>query len=85
MMTKQEQLNSILEVLKELSEDSTVPKNVKAKVLEVIEILKSSEELSLKISKALQELEEISDDNNLQSFTRTQIWNITSMLEKINS
>ncbi len=84
-MTKQEQLNSILEVLKELSEDSTVPKNVKAKVLEVIEILKSSEELSLKISKALQELEEISDDNNLQSFTRTQIWNITSMLEKINS
>jgi len=85
MMTKQEQLNSILEVLKELSEDSTVPKNVKAKVLEVIDILKSSEELSLKISKALQELEEISDDNNLQSFTRTQIWNITSMLEKINS
>ena len=84
-MTKQEQLNSILEVLKELSEDSTVPKNVKAKVLEVIDILKSSEELSLKISKALQELEEISDDNNLQSFTRTQIWNITSMLEKINS
>ncbi len=85
MTKKQEQLNDILDVLKELAEDSTVPKNVKNKVSEVIEILKDDSEMSLKISKALQELEEISDDSNLQPFTRTQIWNITSMLEKINS
>ncbi len=85
MTSKKEQLIDILEVLQELSEDSTVPKNIKNKISEVIGILKKDSDISLKISKALHELEEVSDDSNLQPFTRTQIWNITSMLEKINS
>ncbi len=85
MTSKKQELNNVLEVLKELSEDSIVPKNIKSKISEVIEILEGDSEMSLKISKALHELEEISDDSNLQAFTRTQIWNITSMLEKITS
>lgn len=84
MRKSQEQLNNVLEVLTEVAEDSIVPKNVKNKISKVISILKEDTEMSLKISKALQELEEISDDSNLQPFTRTQIWNIISMLEKIN-
>ncbi|MBU0461926.1 MAG: UPF0147 family protein, partial [Nanoarchaeota archaeon] len=42
------------------------------------------EELSIRINKALSELDEISDDTNLQAYTRTQIWNIASMLEMFN-
>jgi len=37
----------------------------------------------IRINKALHELEEIADDINLQPFTRTQLWNIVSILEKI--
>lgn len=85
LVSKKEQLNNILEVLEELNEESIVPKNVKNKISEVIEILKEESDMSLKINRALQELEEISDDSNLQPFTRTQIWNITSMLEKMCS
>ena len=34
--------------------------------------------------KALQELDEISDDPNIPSFTRTQIWNIVSILSMMD-
>ncbi|MAH01729.1 MAG: UPF0147 family protein [Candidatus Woesearchaeota archaeon] len=70
-------------VLAELKDDATVPKNVRLKIEKVIEVLKSNMEMSIKVSKVLNELEEIADDVNLQSYTRTQVWDIISTLEKI--
>ena len=80
-----ERIQGIVEALEELSGDNTVPRNIKSKVEEVISILKSDngQDMSIKINKALSTLDEISDDTNLQSYTRTQIWNIASMLETI--
>lgn len=80
-----ERIQNIMEALEELFNDSTVPRNVKSKVEEVITCLKGkdAEEMSIKINKALSVLDEISDDTNLQSYTRTQVWNIASMLEMI--
>ena len=34
-----------------------------------------------KINKALHELEEVAEDTNMQPYTRTQIWNVVSLLE----
>ncbi len=70
-------------MLNELKEDITIPKNVRTKVEKVIEILNDKAEMPIKVSKALNELEEVADDVNLQSYTRTQIWNVISALEKI--
>jgi len=70
-------------LLEELKDDVTVPKNVRLKIEKVIEVLKSNMEMSIKVSKVLNELEEIADDVNLQSYTRTQVWDIISTLEKI--
>ncbi len=79
-----EQFQEILVALGELQEDSTLPKNVKTRLGEVASILSSQQEgASIKINKALDHLGEISDDVNLQAYTRTQIWNIVSMLETI--
>ena len=75
----------ILAVLTELQEDPTIPRNVKAKVENTIQALKEDEDASIIISKALNEIEEIADDPNMQSFTRTQIWNVISMLEKLGN
>ena len=69
--------------LDELKDDITVPKNVRLKVEKVIEVLNGKIENDIKVSKALNELEEIADDVNLQSYTRTQVWNVISALEKI--
>lgn len=70
-------------VLAELKDDATVPKNVRSKIEKVIDVLNSDLEVQIKVSKALNELEEIADDVNLQSYTRTQIWSVVSILEKI--
>jgi len=77
-------LNPVLEVLNEIIEDPTTPKNVKEKINEISNILKEeSGDVSMKIHKVLNELDDIVNDSNIQQFTRTQIWNVTSLLEKI--
>ena len=80
---KENDIKGIVASISELKEDTTVPKNVKEKVQEIIETLNNEKaELSMRIDKALQILDDIAEDSNLQSYTRTQVWNIVSMLEK---
>ena len=79
-----EEIDNIIETLAELEEDVTVPRNVKLKIQAIVNNLKEDVEPPIKISKALSELDEIADDINLQAYTRTQIWNVVSALEKIN-
>ncbi len=83
MTSKQEEIDNIIDALKDIEEDSTVPKNVRSKIKEMIENLRGEIELSLKVNKALHKLDEIADDMNLNSYVRTQIWNIASSLEKL--
>lgn len=78
-----QRIQSIIETLEELEGDNTVPRNIKIKIGEIVKILKQEDEISIKINKALSELDEISDDSNLQPYTRTQIWNVVSALEMI--
>lgn len=77
-------LEYIKEQLSELTQDNTVPRNIKAKLQEVIQALDEKSDQSLRVNKALNILDEISDDNNLQPYTRTQLWNIASGLESMN-
>ena len=69
--------------LQELEQDSSTPKNVKMKLANVVKYLGENAEVSIKISKALSELEELSTDINMQSYTRTQLFNIVSLLETV--
>ncbi|MFT4313093.1 MAG: UPF0147 family protein [Candidatus Woesearchaeota archaeon] len=80
-----DELQGIIQALEELSEDSSVPTNVRTKLSRILTSLRDPaiEDTSIKINKVLDELEEISSDTNLPSYTRTDIWNITSMLEEL--
>ena len=77
------QVENIIASLNEIIEDQSVPKNVRTKIQGTISSLKDEIEHSIKINRALNTLDELSNDANLQSYTRTQIWNIMSVLEKI--
>jgi len=79
----EEQISSIMEAVSELLSDSTVPRNVKVKLENVIKALKEEGDISLKINRVLNDLDEMTSDVNLQPYTRTQLWNIVSMLEKV--
>tara|TARA_Y100000310_G_C20560804_1_gene752972 strand:- start:698 stop:955 length:258 start_codon:yes stop_codon:yes gene_type:complete len=74
---------SVVTLLNELKDDHTVPRNVRVRIDDAIKILDEDTEMEIKVSKVLHGLEEIADDVNLQSYTRTQIWDIISSLEKI--
>ncbi len=75
-------VDEVISALSELLEDTTVPKNIKTGVENAIKALKE-DDVSIGVDKALQELDEAADDVNIQPYTRTQIWGIVSMLEKI--
>jgi len=79
--------NSLLELfdaLTQLEQDSSVPKNVKLKLQSAISVLKEENtDMKIKVNKALQHLDDVSDDSNMPSYIRPQIWNIVSMLESL--
>ena len=81
----EEKLKDVLDSLSELSSDLAVPKNIKSKISNMINILEDDSELSIRINKVLNELDEIADDPNLQAYTRIQILNIVSLLETIQT
>lgn len=78
------ELDHVISMLSSLEKDEGVPKNVKSKILSIIETLKESTDLSIRVNKSLSELDEIAEDVNVPTFIRTQVWNITSLFEKIN-
>ena len=83
------QLTEIVVVINNLNEihsDSSVPRNVREKVKNSIIVLEEKNvDIAIKINKSLQELDELSDDPNIPVYTRTQIWNVVTLLETIQN
>lgn len=77
------EIDDVMFVLNELREDNTVPKNVRLKIEDAVSILSMDTEAEIKASRVLSKLEEIAEDVNLQPYTRTRIWDVISLLEKI--
>ncbi len=77
-------ITQIIEILQELSIDRKVPRNVRSVIEDARkELMRTEENLATKINTIVSMLDEISNDPNIQSFTRTQIWNVVSMLEAV--
>lgn len=77
------EMDTVIKSLSEIQEDATVPRNVRTKIEAIVTKLKEDTEISIKVNKTLNELDEVANDVNLQSYTRTQIWNVMSALEKL--
>lgn len=73
-------LREVIDYLKEIKEDLGINKNIKNKIENVIGLLENDDGLS--VAKALNEFEELMEKNEIQPYTRSQIWNVVSMLEK---
>ena len=77
-----ETINSLLD---EINADRTVPKNIRLSVQKAKEDLKNErQDMAIRINSAISLLDEVSNDPNIPIYTRTQIWNIVSMLEVID-
>jgi uncharacterized protein (UPF0147 family) len=82
-MEQIEQMVDIIAVLSDMGQDQNVPKNVRSQMQHLVGILQSQKEHSVKVHDAMNTLDVASNDINLDSYTRTQIFSIVSMLEKM--
>jgi len=73
-----------VELLKEISGDKGVPKNIKEMIEQSVFILNCKKSESEKVSSVVSILDEAANDPNVLPYTRTQIWNIVSILESSN-
>ncbi len=77
-------IGNAVEMMRNLSSDNSVPRNIRFAVLEASDkLLKKEDDKSVSIGSALYVLEDISNDINMPSHTRTEIWTIISALEAI--
>ena len=77
-----EQMPQVIQLLEQVAMDRTVPRNIRMSAEQIAETIKNEKEpMDIRISSAIHILDEISNDPNIPLYTRTQIWNIVSMLE----
>lgn len=78
-------LEPIVKLLTQIVEDRTVPRNIRAAAEEAKKDLTERTEngWDIRLSSAISVLDEIINDPNMPMYTRTQIWNIVSMLEAV--
>lgn len=73
----------IIVLLEQITNDRTVPRNIRKAAEDSKTILQNEKESKeLKISTAIHNLDEITNDPNMPLYTRTQIWNVVSKLEQ---
>ncbi len=76
-------LEDIKEMLEIIQEDQSCPKSMREKIAFMKTIIDSKQENQLKIDTLQNTLEDISNDVNIPSFVRTQIWSVSSALETV--
>jgi len=79
-------LKQIMDVLDQLAEDTSVPRNIRrgasdAKAL----LLKKQDALDVRVASSIFILDELANDPNIPLHGRTQIWNIISQLETVKA
>ncbi|MCD6227736.1 UPF0147 family protein [Candidatus Micrarchaeota archaeon] len=82
-MDVNKKISDLIEVIQPLSEDNSLPKNIRRSLNEAIKHLKSDDEPLAKLGAAVYVIEELTEDINLPPHARTQIWNILTALESI--
>ena len=87
MATKEqnlESLNNALSTLNQIATNPSTPRNIRKKIAELIEGLKSGEySISVRAVNTISLLDDVTQDPNLPSYVRTSLWQAVSTLESI--
>ena len=74
----------VINLIQQVANDRTVPRNIRSKCEESIESLKDEkEDIAVRINTVISNMDEISNDPNIPTYTRTQVWNIVSIMESM--
>jgi uncharacterized protein (UPF0147 family) len=74
----------VINLIQQVANDRTVPRNIRTKCEESIKILQEEkEDAAVRINTVISSMDEVSNDPNIPTYTRTQIWNIVSIMESL--
>lgn len=77
-----EELKPILQILETLSEDTSIPKNVRFSITRAKDkLVEQGKDENTRVTSSIHSLEEIVNDVNMPIHGRTTIWNLLSELE----
>lgn len=80
----QESMKGALGTLTQIAESSTTPKTIKKSIGDLISELNGKEySMSVRAANAISMLDDITQDPNMPSYVRTQLWQAVSKLESI--
>jgi len=84
-MTKDltQQIESLKSMIEEVLKDRGIPKNIRAIIENVKSKISSEKPASEDFSSAIYALDDISNNINMPTYTRTSIWEIISEMERI--
>lgn len=83
-MDTEKKIKQISDILDQLAEDTSVPRNIRRGAVNAKELLlKSKDELDVRTASAIFILDELANDPNIPLHGRTLIWNIISQLETL--
>ena len=85
-MSKQkttEEVNYVAELMDSVIEDTSVPRNIRKALDDAKQKILSQESMDVAVTSAIYILDDISNDINMPSHARTEIWQIISELETI--
>jgi uncharacterized protein (UPF0147 family) len=78
-----ETIEQIVKRMDMLISDTSVPKNVRGAISEARSKLTAQGDYTVRVSGAIYNIDEVSNDINLPPQARTMIWNLLSMLESV--
>lgn len=77
-------LGQVMEILDQLAEDTSVPRNIRRGATDAKDRLqREAEALDVRCASAIFILDDLANDPNIPLHARTLIWNIISQLETI--
>ncbi len=82
----EEKVKKAIELLDQIAEDNSIPRNIRRGAAEAKErLLNENEPLDVRASSVIFIMDELANDQNLPLHGRTIVWNIMSQLEAIFS
>lgn len=80
----EKKMGQAVEILMDVSQDNTTPRNIRRAAKEAMDVLQVSEHsLAVRASNAISIMDEISQDPNMPPYSRVKLWNVASLLEGI--
>ena len=79
-----ESMKEAIETLNQIASNNSTPKTIKKSVSDlIVDLSKEEDSLSVRAANTISLLDDVTQDPNMPSYVRTQLWQAVSKLESI--